>query len=96
MPAITIKREMTISRNEFFRLIPTALAGFDYQVKNDAIVFPYESGITTIAIVNETERKIASLALPVLHVQFEFDGIVESLSEELLKHFFKIYQRGGG
>lgn len=87
---------MTISRSEFLRLLPVALANFDYELDGNRISFSYEQGKAVINLKRETERKIASLKLPVLHVEFRFESVPEERQQDLLRHFFKIYQRGGG
>ena len=94
--SFTIEREMTISRNEFLRLLPVALAKFEYELDGNSIYFGYGQGKTVIKMKRETERKIASLRLPVLHVEFRFEMVPEKRQQELLQHFFKTYQRGGG
>lgn len=91
-----VEREMTISRNEFLRLLPVALAKFDYELDGNSISFGLAQGNAVIKLKRETERKIASLRLPVLYVEFRFDMVPEKRQQELLQHFFKIYQRGGG
>lgn len=78
------------------RLLPIALASVNYQCRGDQISFAYQSGNVEITIIKETERKIASLALPVMHLEFCFNDVSDTEQDALLTHFFKIYQRGGG
>ena len=87
---------MTSSRKEFFRLLPLALADYEFVVDGNSIHFTYANGKLSIDITKETERKIASLALPVLHVSFTFVDIDHQSQQNFLNHFFKVYQRGGG
>ena len=91
-----VDREMTISRNEFFRLLPIALTEYDYQVSGNRISFSYKEGQIDIMIKKETNRKIASLQLPVMHIEFQFQSVDETGRSDVLRHFFKVYQRGGG
>lgn len=91
-----IKREMSISHQEFYRLLPAALRNIEYQIDNDQISASYSSGKIQISPGVEHIRKIGSLVLPVLHVVMTFTNISSEEIEQFLADFSKTYQRGGG
>lgn len=90
------EREMSISLKEFYRLLPIALKDLEYQVANDQILFSYGNGKIIIKPGSEQERKIASLILPVLHVDFVFSNNSSEEIAQFLAGFSRVYQRGGG
>ncbi len=96
MDSHIIKREMSISLNEFYRLLPIALRDHTYDVKNDKISFNYENGSIRINITKKTERKIASLVLPVIHISFEFSNVRTDSIDQFMSEFSQAYLRGGG
>jgi hypothetical protein len=89
-------QEMSISHNDFYRLLPIALKNLRYEVTNGVINFSYENGNIEINPGKEQNRKIASLILPVLHVNFTFTNITPGDKEQFLVNFNQTYQRGGG
>ena len=90
------EREMGISHQEFYRLIPVALKNIDYKISNGQINASFAGGNIQIKPGSEHERKIGSLVLPVLHVVITFTDITSDESEQFLTIFSRAYQRGGG
>lgn len=90
------KREMTISLKEFYRLLPFALKGIDFKISNNEISMSYADGNIYIKPGIEHKRKIASLVLPVLHVEFLFFNISNTELKQFYEAFDRAYQRGGG
>ncbi len=90
------EREMGISYKEFFRLLPIALKNIDYEVVDRLIKFQYCGGNIQIKLGVERERKIASLAIPVLDVVFIYTDINSQDIERFVLQFDRSYQRGGG
>ena len=90
------KREMTISLKEFYRLLPFALRDVDFKITNNEISMPYADGNILIKPGVEYQRKIASLVLPVLHVEFSFSNISSEVIKQFYEDFDRAYQRGGG
>lgn len=90
------KREMTISLKEFYRLLPFALKDIDFKISNNEISMSYADGNIEIKPGIEHERKIASLVLPVLYVEFFFSNISNAELKQFYQVFDRAYQRGGG
>ena len=87
---------MTISLKEFYRLLPFALKDIDFKISNNEISMSYADGKIFIKPGMEHERKIASLVLPVLHVEFYFSNISNEALKQFYEAFDRAYQRGGG
>jgi hypothetical protein len=91
-----ISREMGITHSEFFRLFPLAAEGYDYAIEGDTVIVNRGHRNLTIRLSAEGERRIALLAVPVTHVEFEFNGFTEGEIGEFMGRFDRAYQRGGG
>ncbi|GEM_PF-1109405 len=102
--------EMSISHEDFYRLLPKALKNVDYEVmypdadlsqplqdySEAQINGHYASGNIQIIPGSEHKRKIASLELPVLHLIFIFTDISSKDITQFFADFGRAYQRGGG
>lgn len=97
---IIFEREMTISHNDFFRILPTAVGTHRYQQQNNVVTVSLNdegvAGEIVISLSKERVRKIASLTLPVTDVTFQAENITEEQKIEFFKRFDRTYQRGGG
>lgn len=92
----TFEREMTISHNDFFRILPKAVAPHTFQQINNAITVTLGQGEITIVLSKEGSRQIASLTLPVTMVCFHIKNVAENANKLFFEHFDRAYQRGGG
>lgn len=91
------EREMSISHQDFYRLLPIALKDVDYEIINDdQINVFYAGGQIEILPGKEHKRKIASLKLPILYVEFTFKDISPKDVTLFSAEFSRVYQRGGG
>ena len=90
------EREMSISRKDFYRLLPVALKNYEYSESGNCIFFSYYEGEVNIVLGEESSRQIASLTLPLLHVQFIFKDINYAYISGFMNNFSRVYQRGGG
>ena len=87
---------MGLTYADFFRLLPQVLAGRCWR-RNDATVSVTEgSRRLTIQLAPETERRMASLRLPVTRVSLAFDGYTEQDSAAFIARLERYFQRGGG
>jgi hypothetical protein len=94
-----LKREMTITHSDFFRILPKALGNLRYHQQNNIITVYLDDGVEgeiIISLSEERVRKIASLTLPVTDVTFQQENISEKKKIEFFKHFDRAYHRGGG
>ena len=94
---ITITREMTITHDDFFRLLPKALRGHEFSVDGSEIrVDTANGGNVLIELSAESRRRLGSFSLPVTRVEARFRGMTEQSVREFLTVFERTYQRGGG
>ncbi|MEM6998915.1 MAG: hypothetical protein AAF419_03645 [Pseudomonadota bacterium] len=87
---------MSISHQDFYRLLPFGLKGIDYNIADDAITANYAGGNLKIIPGDEHKRKIASLELPVLYIEFKFNNVSPEDISMFFSKFNQAYQRGGG
>ena len=91
-----ITRNMGITHNEFFRLLPKALNGAPFSRRQNRIAVTTDNGTINITLSAESVRKIASLTLPVTEVTLEFTGFTTDTCQSFMHRFDLAYQRGGG
>lgn len=89
---------MGYTRTEFMRKLPAAMHGYAYRVDGDVITItpPKTEGTITILLGKEAIRKIALLALPYIHVDFDFTAVGETTAKTFLTQFDLYYRKGGG
>ena len=91
-----IKRVMTITHAEFFRLLPKALAGHHHVVNGHSICVATGSGSLEIELSPENLRKFGSLDLMVTQGTFHFQNSSDEVRKNFLDRFEMTYYRGGG
>ena len=89
-------QEMSISHQDFYRLLPFGLKGIDYHIDGDEITANYAGGNLVITPGKEHKRKIASLELPVMYIVFKFENVSNDDISIFFSKFNRAYQRGGG
>lgn len=92
----TFEREMTITHDDFFRLLPKALAEYQFRISGNLIQVQLQSGSVDIQLTPETTRKIGNLELPVTHLDFHFENIAQDQMQVFFERFNRSYQKGGG
>ena len=93
---ITIRREMTITHADFFRLLPKALRNRNFTVSGERIVIDDPAGMVEISLSPEKIKQIAALSLPVTVIEFVFRGFLPDQVESFMTSFDLSYQKGGG
>lgn len=91
-----IDREMSITQDEFFRILPKALKTRRYEILNNVVYVKLGHGSITITLSPQTSRGIGSLVLPVIHVNFAVKNCPEAISREFFDEFDFAFQKGGG
>ena len=89
-------REMAITHQDFFRLLPKAIVGRDYQREGTKVLIEDGDKRVVISLSEESTRKIASLVLPLTCVTVQIEGFSESEQKTFLDRFYLAYQKGGG
>ena len=87
---------MTITHADFFRLLPKALADYQFITSNQEIQVKLATGYVNIQLMPETTRKIGSLLLTITHVTFHFENTAQDEMQLFFDKFNPAYQKGGG
>ena len=82
---VTIRREMTITRDDFFRILPKALDEFQFEINGNKVLCHIDNGHVEIDLTVAENRKIGALELPIMHVNF----ILNNISDEMRAKFFQ-------
>jgi len=91
-----IQREMTITHEDFIRLLPKALADYKFEISAQSIHITMETGAVVIRLMSEDTRKIGALELPVIHITFSFENISQNETQKFFDKFDLAFQKGGG
>ena len=92
----SFSREMGFTREEFFRLLPNALNERPQQLDDAGVSVEVNSGSVRIDVGEQQFRHIASISMPYVKVDFEFNNVSEADRVEFMRYFDLRYQRGGG
>ncbi len=92
----TLKREMTITHADFFRILPKALKTNQYEVSENRVTIADTEKRLTIMLSPEASRSIGALQLPVTILEFRFDGYTTEQTEKFLRQFDMSFHKGGG
>lgn len=87
---------MSISHSDFYRLLPRAVVGREFQISPPQVTVIFPGGMLTITLNEESIHQIASLKLPSTNVQFEFDNVSDEDIVTFFQQFEISFRRGGG
>lgn len=94
--AVTVNKEMGITHSEFLRLLPIALRHTNFRQDGDTIQVREEGRKLLIKLSPQQQRIIASIRIPVTHVEMEFHAYDAQQVDSFLQQFDNTYRRGGG
>jgi hypothetical protein len=86
--------EMTVSREEFFRLLPAAVGSFE--VDGDTIRPPGGTGGWLIRLSPLADHRVGSVVIPRHRVEVVLEGRSDSEAEAFMNRFRRGFLRGGG
>ena len=92
----TIEKQMGLTYDDFFRIIPSALGSDDYQENPTGVVYKDGDKTLTITLGPSFERKIALMVIPTVDVTLEFSGYTPEQQSVALNLFDNKFRRGGG
>ena len=92
----TIEKQMGLTYDDFFRIIPSALGTDQYQKNPTGIVYTDGDKTLTITLGPPFERKIALMAIPTVDVTLKFTGYSSEQQSIALTLFDNKFRRGGG
>ena len=90
----TFEKEMAIERRAFRRTLERALPDARIVVDGDKITVQDDDGTLEITLSAEGERRIGSLALPVIQARFRYVDHDDPAGH--LARLERSFQRGGG
>ena len=96
MQARRLRREMTISHEEFFRLVPRALADIPFTRCGSRVEARCGERRIDIRLEPEFKRRLASLELPVTRISMALRGFGAEDEAAFLARFDLAFQKGGG
>ncbi|MCE9633325.1 MAG: hypothetical protein K8Q92_03985 [Methylophilales bacterium] len=92
-----LDREMGYTRQEFFRLLPIALSGFDFSVNEDGVNVTILKGGALVHVGVERERRLSDLVqFPVLPVSIRFKDVDKPTQMRFMQQFNLSYLKGLG
>jgi hypothetical protein len=86
--------EMSLSREEFLRLLPGAVSTFD--VDGDTVYWSDADRRRTIRLVPMPHRRVAGTVLPRHHVEIVLGSCSEDEGGDFMARFHRAFLRGGG
>jgi sulfur-carrier protein len=86
--------EMSVSREEFFRLLPAALDSFE--VEGEVVRWSEGDHRGTIRLVPLAGRQLGSAFVPRHHVEVAIEECPEAEGEAFMARFRRAFLRGGG
>lgn len=92
---VTLRFEMAFTPAEFHRLLP-AVAAVEYDAGLDQFSHVEDSRRWRLRLIDPRERRIATLRLPVVDVEFVFQGYGQAEIASVMDRFFAYFRRGGG
>lgn len=93
--AIELSLDMSLSREEFLRLLPAAVG--PVTVEEDGVFVGGDAPQRwTLRLVPLADRHLGSVILPCHRVEIRFDGYSEMAAEAFMARFHRGFQRGGG
>ena len=96
LPDIRYSREMGLTDDDFFRILPKAMGEHAYRVEGRTVNGRIGEGHVEIVLGPQQERRIALLRLPFAEVSFTFRGVPEASQQAFKRNFDLYFQRGGG
>ena len=93
---ITIHREMTITHDDFFRILPYALNEFAFEIHDNKVLCQAGSGQIEIELSLVKTKNLGALKLPVMHVKFVLDNVKDEIKNRFFEKFDLAFQKGGG
>ncbi len=93
---IEYSREMGLTHEDFWRLLPRAMGELQYSCEGDNVTVKLHDGHVHIHLGVLQERRIALLRLPFAEVSFRFEGVTVEQQMAFKTNFDLHFQRGGG
>ena len=87
---------MGISRDDLYRALPAIFQEQPYEIKDNLIISAHDQGKIIINIVTEDFRNLASMKVPRLVLDFNFENYTQAQVNSFTERFLLYLQKGGG
>lgn len=87
---------MTITYDDFMRVLPKAIGSQGFTVNNQEIFFSNNIYTMRIKLSDQQQWGIGSLKLPRLQVEVRLKNCSEAEANAAMRQFDRSYQKGGG
>jgi hypothetical protein len=88
--------DMSLTREEFLRLLPAAVGLETVTLENDCLVHANASKGWRIGLTRLPDLRLGSVVLPLHRVELAFDGFSQQDIQAFMARFERHFQRGGG
>ncbi|MGA3398967.1 MAG: hypothetical protein ABSC95_07080 [Acetobacteraceae bacterium] len=92
---VTLRFEMGCVAEEFHRRLP-AVASVEYDTMLAQFSHVEDGRSWRLRLIDPRERRIAAVRLPVVDVEFVFQGYTQAEIDLIMARFFAHFRRGGG
>lgn len=86
--------EMSLTREEFFRLLPAVVGSFE--VDGGTVRWADAGRLWTIRLVPLADRRVGSVAVPRHRVEIALEACPATDAEAFMSRFHRCFLRGGG
>lgn len=87
---------MSISREEFLRLLPAAVGQATFREEGGAFIGREGARRWTVRLTPLPDQRLGSVSLSRHRIQITFEGYADHEAEAFLARFQRGFQRGGG
>ena len=95
-PVIEYSREMGLTHDDFWRLLPRAMGDHTFERRGDEVHARIHDGELLIHLGPTQQRQIALLNIPYSVVSFRFENVSKEQQMAFKTYFDLRFQRGGG
>lgn len=88
--------DMSLTREEFLRLLPAAVGLETVTLENDCVVHANGATRWRIRLTRLPDVRLGSVVLPLHRVELAFDGLSHQDIQAFMARFERYFQRGGG
>lgn len=92
----SVEKELGYSVKEFLLTLNKQKIFLEKQVFDGHVEINFLEGKVRIFFLEETERRIASMRLPLLRVRMELFSLDSDQEKRFFKQFLRAFQKGGG
>jgi hypothetical protein len=86
--------EMSLSREEFFRLLPAAVG--EFEADGDSVRGAERNGTWVIRLIQLADHRVGSVAIARHRVEISVEALTEAEAEAFMDRFHRGFLRGGG